>query len=193
MRKTLLSLSLLACCSANALVTMSLWETSYNGQDGVMLGFSGSVNTTELTSGQAGWGSAFINLPYATLRSSNAGASLQEYKGVDGPSSIGTVNYFGTYVFGDTFSITGGANSFFTSTEYVSGDLIAGQSFFSGATLSAMGLTVGQTFEWTWGSGENADKVVLQVGAIPEPSTVALLTAGAAGLLTVILRRRNKP
>lgn len=69
---------------------------------------------------------------------------------------------------------------------------IAGQSFFEGVTLAEMGLSVGSTFEWTWGSGGNADKAVLQIiSSVPEPGSIALLSAVAVALVTVAVRRRR--
>ena len=51
-----------------------------------------------------------------------------------------------------------------------------------GQTFSSLGATPG-TYEWTWGSGANQNfTLVVGAGAIPEPSTWAMMLLGFAGL-----------
>lgn len=195
MRKTLIALSLLACCSANALITMSLWDDSYNGQNGVMFSSSGSANTEALTYQYPVISASLLNLPDALLRSSSS-EQFDRYSGITGPTDVGTGGYLGTYISGDSIGVSGHSSSIYIPKDYVSGSLIFGQSFFQGATIAAMGFSIGNTFEWTWGSGANADKIVLEILSgppVPEPSTYAAIIA-AVGLVATcaVRRRRNK-
>jgi len=192
MHKTLLALSLLACCTVNAAITVTLAEVSYDGQSGTMLEFSGSVNTHDSSL------SPFPILIGPTIDPSRAqigsapNSSWLEAHYVsfhNGPTSFGSGGaHHGTYISGDSFAF-GGQGIILLASGYQSGSFIEGASFFVNLTLADIGFAAGQSFEWTWGSGANADKIVLQI--VPEPSTVALLTAGAAALLTVAIRRRR--
>lgn len=103
---------------------------------------------------------------------------------------MGTGDFNGIYVSGDSFGIFGWNGIVYLPKGYVSNAPIAGQSFFEGASLATMGFLIGDSFEWVWGSGATEDRVVLEVLApIPEPGTTALLTAAAAALLAVGVRR----
>jgi hypothetical protein len=53
-----------------------------------------------------------------------------------------------------------------------------------------MGLTPG-TYVYTWGSGANADSVTINISAVPEASTWAMMLAGLAGL-SYLGRRSRK-
>jgi hypothetical protein len=74
---------------------------------------------------------------------------------------------------------------------YVSGAALSDSMTFNNATFASLGLTLG-TYEWTWGTGMNADSYTLQIGpagAVPDAgSTLSLL--GFASLGLVALRRK---
>ena len=91
---------------------------------------------------------------------------------------------------GDTFCLsTYNGGGIYLPVNYVSGAALSGQSTFSGTTLSALGLTIGN-YTWTWGSGANAGSAVMTISAVPEPSTYAL-GAIATGVMAAVARRRK--
>jgi hypothetical protein len=64
---------------------------------------------------------------------------------------------------------------------YKSGATLSGSSTYANATFSSLGLTPG-TYQWTWGSGDTAGSVTLQIG-VPEPSTAILALSGAVAFI----------
>ncbi len=75
---------------------------------------------------------------------------------------------------------------------YLSGGPLSDSATYDNTTLASLGVTPGK-YVWTWGSGADADSFTLIAGAVPEPSTWALLLAGFGGLATVAYRRTRKP
>ena len=108
------------------------------------------------------------------------------YSGITGPASFGTggltlANSGSGGVFG--VFLTGNLELELPAG-YASGDSINSTSTWDSTTFSGLGLTPG-TYVYTWGSGDTADSLTLQIGpaAAPEPSTLA---GAATGLLLVI-------
>ena len=66
-----------------------------------------------------------------------------------------------------------------------------------GGSFASLGLTPG-IYTWNWGSGANADSLTINIGtaippgAVPEPSTWAMLILGF-GAVGGALRRRKRP
>lgn len=64
------------------------------------------------------------------------------------------------------------------SNSYVSGASLSSTGTWTGLELSRLGVAADSSYTWTWGSGATADFLTIQVAAIPEPSTYALMIAG---------------
>jgi PEP-CTERM motif len=67
-----------------------------------------------------------------------------------------------------------------------------GTSTYANQTFSSLGMIPG-TYEWTWGTGTNQNFTVVIGGAVPEPSTWAMMILGLAGIGFMAYRRKSKP
>jgi hypothetical protein len=108
------------------------------------------------------------------------------YTGVSGPTSFGAGPIiFATSGSGDTFGVNGTFAVVGVPLGYVSGTPLLATDTYSGQTLSSLGLTPG-TYTFTFGTGDHADSIVVNIGiaAVPEPSTLA-----GAALIAVALAR----
>ena len=115
------------------------------------------------------------------------------YASMSGPTSFGSGGLGIASSGSGGFVLIGDLGELLLPSGYVSGTALSGSMTYSGQTLASLGVTPG-TYTWTWGSGADADFVELQVlggtQAVPEPSALALLAAGAAGLAWARRRRR---
>ncbi|APW60977.1 PEP-CTERM sorting domain-containing protein [Paludisphaera borealis] len=173
---------------ARADLTFTLEEV---GSDVVLSG-SGSINTSVLTP-YAQW---FFN-PTAILSPGEGRFTL----GVGFDLGDRYIIYQGAVVFGpgvlqsassytgDALDLNGGDGFIGLPPGYVSGAPISLSMTFASQTLATLGATPG-TYTWTLSPGGNnggtiTDTITLQVGAgaaVPEPSTLAMLSAGCLGL-----------
>ena len=105
------------------------------------------------------------------------------------PSNIGPGNIFlaPTIISGDVFGfgIFSGSEEIFVPDGYVSGDPLAGTSFYEFQSFASFGLTPG-SYGFTIPSG---DSVTVNISAIPEPNSAVLLCCGLCGSVFVIRRR----
>ena len=105
------------------------------------------------------------------------------------PSNIGpgSIGFFPTNVSGDVFGfgLFGGNEEIFVPDGYVSGDPLAGTSFYASESFASIGLTPG-SYGFTIPSG---DSVTVNINAIPEPTTAAML--GLSGFVLISRRRRR--
>jgi hypothetical protein len=104
-----------------------------------------------------------------------------------------STNYFtSSSTFGDAFSIwgfAGGTPLVGVSTGYTSGSSILAEMLLAGQTIAGMDLTPG-TYMFTIPN----DTITLTIGgAVPEPSTWAMLLLGFAGIGFMAYRQKSKP
>ncbi|MCG2633008.1 PEPxxWA-CTERM sorting domain-containing protein, partial [Bradyrhizobium sp. WYCCWR 13023] len=112
------------------------------------------------------------------------------YQGVSGPSFFG-FGYASTVGgAGDIFNIDGSRGYLDVPTGFVSGGSISSSTTFAHGTFTGS-LNPG-TYVYTWGQGELADSVTVQIDAVPEPSTWAMMILGFCGLGFIARYRRNK-
>lgn len=169
--------------SSDAALNLSIFEDSGD----VVLQASGGVDTTALTFSRATNSVSYIRATGAFVQSANGSHSV--WSGISGPTSInGTADSAGSYDSGDIFGVRGNEGTIYLPNDYSSGANISGESRWVGETLTSLGLEAG-SYTWTWGSGETADSLTLNV-VVPEVSSYPAIF-GLAALVAVGLRRRR--
>lgn len=189
--KSLWTIALMACaclCSVSANATFVINVTEVGNS--VVASGSGSINTAGLN--PLGFNTSWSQpqLQFDSLQLGSGGAAV--YNGYTGPSTIGpgpdSLGAMTAIRTGDPVGLTlfNTIPRLYVPQNYVSGSALAGTSTFSNKSLATLGLAVG-SYQFTWGSGINADSMTVNV-SVPEPSSVLLLFASAAALM----RRRSR-
>jgi hypothetical protein len=92
---------------------------------------------------------------------------LDIYTGFTGPTSFGSgSNTDASSGTGDIVGMNGSGDGVGVPEGYVSGTPLSDTATYDNATFTSLGVTPG-TYEWTWGSGANADSFTLDV--VPAP------------------------
>ncbi len=111
------------------------------------------------------------------------------YAGFTGPTSFGGGGaIFPNVGSGDTVAIDGTHDILSVPLDYVSGSAFLDSSTYFGETFSSLGVTRG-FYVWKWGSGPTADSFTLDIGSVPEPSSLLL---SALGLLMLLAARHRR-
>jgi hypothetical protein len=154
-------------------------ETSISPSEGILLiGNSPADNDdiyTGITPSSASFGTGGLNL---------ASAATGNFVGICGVPMSSDCDYLHAIVI--------------LPTDYTSGaPLGTSTATFDDTTLSGLGVTPG-TYEWTWGSGADADSFTLQIGPAAAPAPLigrglpALLAVGGLLLGSKLLGRGNR-
>ena len=187
----LLSLVALAgflCSSAPAAVVVTVSEQ--NGD--TTFSAEGTLNLSGLTS-SGGFTSSTASIDplsssFTLGRDVGDFLLVDSFSGLtDSPSSFGSGGTNApTSGVGDRFGLFRfQGEDFLLVPDGFTGGSINSSSTFIGQDLTSLGIAPG-TYEWAWGSGADADSITLNVVAIPEPSSILLLSlAGTA----IVLRR----
>jgi PEP-CTERM motif len=168
---------------AEAAVTIDIRQSGAN----VVVAGSGAIDLTGLTffSNGTAVGPGAVEGSSGVAWVGTARASLDLYSGASGPASFGTGGTIsGSSGAGDVFGLLGtGTMSplLIVPPGYVSGSPLSGLSTFDSATIASLGLAAGR-YVYTWGSGADADRLTVDIGAVPEPSTWAMMVLGFASL-----------
>ncbi len=145
---------------------------------------SGTINLTSLTNGSPNHFDGYIAPGVAEVVVGSS-AYMNMWTILPGPKSFGA-NIYGSYpnsTTGDLFGMGGanmGDNKLCTPVGYVSGFSLSGSSTWNNQTYATLGVTLGTSTTWNWGTGATADSLTVHIGpaaptAVPEPTTYALL------------------
>jgi hypothetical protein len=164
------------------------------GNDVVAVG-SGTIDTAGLVILSSLQGPAFIRSDQAYVDlGPPSNTPITEYSGATGPSSFGSSAQFtdASSGSGDRLGIHGGQGIVSVPQGYVSGTALSDTSTFSNQTFSSLELNPG-TYTYTFGSGANADSIVINIdtASVPEPSSLILSVVGVVGMTIYMLRRRK--
>jgi hypothetical protein len=121
----------------------------------------------------------------------NAFTGLTPSNATFGPGFMHSASSASGAVLGIAFAHAEG-NSLYLPNWYVSGTSVSDITTYLGATFASLGVIPG-TYNWTWGTGANADRFTLEIGVpvgVPEPASLALLAVGLAGLGIALRLRR---
>lgn len=148
------------------------------GRDVVLSG-SGTICTSGLEYLAASSMSSGINSGSGVFMIIGENRDAHSFTAITGPDSFGTGSLFWSdSSTGDTFGIV--PDSLYLPADYQSGDSLQGTCTFLNQTTADLGLVEGR-YTWTWGTGDTADFVELNV--VPEPAAIMLLIAGACCVL----------
>jgi PEP-CTERM motif len=118
-----------------------------------------------------------------------ADAFISGYTGVTGPTGFGNGN-LDISANGGTGDLVGidettpfGLRAIIVPEGYVSGSALFESSTWNNQSFSSLGVTPGN-YEWTWGSGADADSFTLDIesNVVPEPPSLLLFGVGLAAL-----------
>lgn len=175
--------------SAQAAFTLTIAEVG----DDVTITGSGSLDLDDLSAfASSASDGIYINPASGIVSAGTDGFDATLYLGVTGPASLGpgSSNVFAELFSGDYFIVGGSFGAIGVNSNYISGTFFTNSATFENQSLSTLGLTPG-TYVYTWGTGENADSVTVNVNAVPEPASTALLAIGGCALLLGMRKRRN--
>jgi hypothetical protein len=177
--------------SAQAAVVIDIVQ---QGSDVVATG-SGSIDTADLIVKASG-----LNGPLAEVFSSegeisfsSAAQKVMFYSGIAGPASFGGGGFTPASSSSGNFALLGDSifgPAVFVPVGYTSGSSLSGTDTFVGTTLTGLGLTDG-TYVYSWGTGLDADSITVNIGAVPEPSTWAMMILGFCGVGFMAYRRKQ--
>jgi PEP-CTERM motif len=175
--------------SAKAAVIIDIFQ---QGSDVVTTG-SGTIDLTDLSVGVSGVsvGSLLRPLSGQVYLGPTSAAPINLWAGISGPTSFGSLsNNTPSSGSGDFFGVEGASGGLIAlATTYVSGGQLSATDTYSSETLSSLGLTPG-SYVYTWGTDGHADSLTVNIAAVPEPSTWAMMILGFAGVGFMAYRRK---
>ncbi len=183
-----------------SLLSLGVFETrasviitiAESGSD-VVATATGSVDTGGLTLSSSIGNSASVWPSFALggnlFLGTTVSSTLESFSGVFGPASYGTGSR--TAANSSSGQLFGVATTrVYLGPGYVSKTPFTSTATWNSATLSTLGITPG-TYTFTWGTGGNADSMVINAGAVPEPEQYAVV-AGVLCLGVAAWNRRNR-
>ena len=185
----LLGFAALSTTSAKAELVIDITQ---QGSNVVATGF-GTLDTTDLTAGGNNPGP--LTFVEGNLAAINIGSGASTaFSSVSGPASFGSGNFFSaSSSSGSFFGISGSDGLLLVPQGYTSGSFLSGTDTFDSTTIAGLGLTPG-TYTYTWGTGPDADSLVVNIGSVspvPEATTWAMMLLGFAGVGFMAYRKRK--
>jgi hypothetical protein len=178
------------CGRAGASIVINIEQAGNN----VVATGSGSLDLTDLSfvrQGSTDFGIVGANIGYLVVGPQFLG-TVDIYSGISGPPSFGGGGgQIASSGSGGPLGVYGGALELLVPVGYVSGSALSGTAIWDAFTIASLGLTPG-TYTYTWGTGAHTDNLTINIGAVPEPSS--LVMAGAtmlAGVAAWARRRAN--
>lgn len=157
----------------------------------VQLSGSGTIDLDDLTAFTSGTTDGiYANPAQGIISGGQDGFDATLYSGLSGPVSLGSGedNMFADLAAGDYVIVAGSFAALGVNTGYVSGTFLSNSATFENQSFASLGLTPG-TYVYTWGSGENADSLTVNVVGVPEPATAGLFVLGGCAVLFRSRRR----
>lgn len=168
--------------SAHAAFTLNITQVGNN----VVSSGTGTINLAGLNNLGL---NTFWSQPQLQFDSIQIGSgAATAYTGYTGPSAIGPLPGISgastNITTGDPVGLTlfNAVPRIFVPQSYVSGAPLAGTATFANKSIATLGLAEG-SYQYTWGSGGNADSMTVNVSAVPEPGSALLLAGSAAALI----------
>jgi hypothetical protein len=165
------------------------------GADVVATG-TGAINTADLTLGdvdQTVAGAGMVPELAVLLITPGVESNATQWLFSGGPAAFGSGgSSFASAQSGDSFAFTPDAPSQFQILlpgDYVSGSPLGNTETWSNATYLSLGLVMGSSFLWTWGTGTDYDSFEI---IVPEPGSMGLLAVGVIALTSRHGRRRTR-
>ena len=158
--------------AGGALASAILTMTESNGD--IVAAVSGTINTSGLSSqGTGSFGNGLVSGQAYLNFTTN---TCDRYTGISGPATFGGPNSFQqtSSPTGDQFFVDGSSQFLCLPLGY-NGGALAGTATISGVTFSGLGMIPG-TYTYTWGSGPNADSLIVYIGVSPTPTPSAVPT-----------------
>jgi len=170
---------------AEATFIFTMEETS----SGVVVDGSGSINITGETLANGGSLTA-VAASEGFLVGGPGGFHPFQHFSVSGPPNFGSGGVFTpNTASGSVVGVDMNFPAIVVPQGYASGNSLSDTMTFTGKTFASLGVLPG-TYTWNFGTGANADSLILEIGVVPEPASLTLLAVGLAGLGMVVRRRR---